>query len=97
VGTQLSADFRHVTVCADRQYPSSGIVDSGSSFRAGENGLLAKPRDLALKDGEASLGSSPGSGMGVNRTVGWLQALLNVGRRSDRQTTYRASRGADCR
>jgi hypothetical protein len=27
--------------------------------------------------------------VGVNRTVGWLQALRNVGRRSDKQTVLK--------
>jgi hypothetical protein len=53
---QLSADLRHVTVGTGRQHAGSGsIYPGGSGVRAGEGGLLTKPRNLAFKDGKADL------------------------------------------
>jgi hypothetical protein len=54
VSTQLSADLRHVMISASRQHAGSGSISPGDSgFRAGEDGLLTKPSNLALKDGQA--------------------------------------------
>ena len=66
VGTQLSTDLRHVTVGAGRQHAGSGSIGTGSgSRRAGAGGLLTKPRNLTLEDGQRTSTSPPGSGPGV--------------------------------
>ena len=54
MGAQLSADLRHITVGTGRQHTRTGSIDVGSGcVRADEGGLLAKPRNLALENGQA--------------------------------------------